>query len=373
MSSQSHTAWSDYLRAQWLRRGWVAWLLWPLHLLMLLIVRIRQHAYLSGWLSTHRLPVPVIVVGNRIAGGAGKTPTVIALVEHLKQQGWTPGILSRGYGRRISADAAHASAHIIVDTASALHLNATQVGDEPWLMWQRTHVPMGIGSQRASTGQALLTAHSSINILVCDDGLQHWALSRDVEIVVFDGRGAGNGWLLPAGPLREPAKGRRGPGCQQDAWVLYNAPHASTPMAGFLSKRQLAPPVTLQNWWHTNALQAPSAASSQPHPEKPCWAVAGIAQPERFFESLHSMGYTFTPCALPDHATFDALPWPETLTQVIMTEKDAVKISPERLQRERPHTQVWVVPMNLELAPAFWQQFDAWLADNTHQAPTLPT
>lgn len=358
-----------------MQRGWLTWLLRPLHFLMWLIVRVRQHAYSAGWFSTTRLSVPVIVVGNRIAGGAGKTPTVIALVEHLQQQGWTPGILSRGYGRHVDPAEANSNAapHIIVDTSNAPQLNAQRVGDEPWLMWLRTQAPMGIGSHRANTGQALLAAHPDINILVCDDGLQHWALSRDLEIVVFDARGAGNGLLLPAGPLREPLNGRRGPGCEQDAWVLYNAPKPSTPLTGFLSARQLASPVPLQNWWQTAAADRYLAVPALPSPQsdKPCWAVAGIAQPERFFESLRDMGYSFTPCPLPDHAKFDTWPWPETLTQVIVTEKDAVKIAPERLQRERPETHVWVVPMTLNPAPAFWQQFDQWLNTRAKQAPTL--
>jgi tetraacyldisaccharide 4'-kinase len=375
MSAQRQTAWSDCLRAQWQQRGWAAWLLWPLHLLMRLLVHLRQSAYTIGWLKTTRLPVPVVVVGNRIVGGAGKTPTVIALVQHLQAQGWTPGILSRGYGRQADPAAPSAGCHVIVDTHSAPQLNATCVGDEPWLMWLRTHAPMGIGSQRASTGQALLAAHPDIDILVCDDGLQHWALSRDLEIVVFDARGAGNGWLLPAGPLREPLGGKRGPGCTQDAWVLYNAASASTSLAGFLAKRHLAPPIPLPTWWQSAAtpqtFTPEQALPPLPQPDKPCWAVAGIAQPERFFDSLSSMGYSFTPCPLPDHASFDVWPWPETLTQVFVTEKDAVKIAPERLRQERPQTQVWVVPMRLDLTAAFWQQFNQWLSTHAPQASTL--
>ena len=176
------------LRAAWTRRGPVAVLLWPLSRLYgALAARERRRAV------SMRLPVPVVVIGNVVAGGAGKTPTTLAVVAHLKARGWRPGILSRGHGRDTDD-----CREVLPDS------DPRAVGDEPLLLRQRAKVPVFVATRRAEAGRALLAAHPDCDLLVCDDGLQHLALARDVEICVFDARGVGNGWLLPAGPLREP-------------------------------------------------------------------------------------------------------------------------------------------------------------------------
>lgn len=277
-----------------------------------------------------RLAVPVVVVGNLVVGGAGKTPTTIALVRALRAAGWRPGVVSRGYGRR--------TADVRAVTADS---TATEVGDEPLLIHRATGVPVMVGAQRVAAGRALLAARPDVNVVVADDGLQHHALARDVQLIVFDARGVGNGRLLPAGPLREPLPTALPP----RTWVIYNAPAPSTPLPGACAVRQLAGAVPLADW-HQGAPASPDAlvelatASRQ----APLWAAAGIAEPERFFAMLEAAGIAITRLPLPDHAPLTQPRWPMGAT-VLVTEKDAVKL---------PHAMpgVWVVPLDFSLPPA---------------------
>ena len=181
------------LQRNWQRRGALAWALWPLSRLYALLVALCRTLYRTGLLPSHHPGRPVIVVGNVIAGGAGKTPVVIATVQHLQARGWHPGVVSRGYGRSTS------------DCRTVLPGSLpSEVGDEPLLIAQACNVPVVVAAQRSAAAQALLAAHPEVDVIVCDDGLQHWALARDIEICVFNDQGTGNGFLLPAGPLREP-------------------------------------------------------------------------------------------------------------------------------------------------------------------------
>ncbi|MBI2733463.1 MAG: tetraacyldisaccharide 4'-kinase, partial [Aquabacterium sp.] len=304
------------LNQAWLRRGPLAVSLWPLAWLMGSLVALRRLAYRKAWLQTCKMPVPVLVVGNRIVGGAGKTPTTIALLEHLKAQGWRPGVLTRGY----KADLPNPGQGLLIDAESAKGLTASRTGDEPLLIWRRTGVPIMVNRDRSAAGLALLQAHPEVNILVCDDGLQHLRLQRDIEVIVFDGRGAGNGWLLPAGPLREPINAPPTPGLCAPPLVLYNAPQSSTALPGHLASSGMAPLRTLADWWRGHASRVePPGLSTQAHG---VWAMAGIAHPQRFFDALHAMGLAFTPLALPDHADLTQLPWPASASDVIVTEKD---------------------------------------------------
>jgi tetraacyldisaccharide 4'-kinase len=355
--ANSRAALEQWLTRQWMARGPGACLLWPLSLLMQVLVGARRWAYQRGWLQATVLPVPVIVVGNRIAGGAGKTPTVMAVLAWLKAQGYRPGVLTRGHGR--PSGAGHgASPTLVLDSATQHQLQAAMVGDEPWLIWRRAQCPMAIDRDRARGALALLAAHPTLNILVCDDGLQHLALARQIEIVVFDERGQGNGWLIPAGPLREPINSPPHPNAMGAPLVLYNAPGPSTSLPGYLAKRRLASLQTLSEWWagqpHASALPALS--------QQDCWAVAAIAQPQRFFDALRDIGIVATPCPMPDHDDLSELPWPLGVSHVIMTEKDAVKLTPERLNQERPGTQVWVAPLSFQIEDPFWQALATSLA-----------
>jgi len=353
-----------WITAQWPRRGWGACLMWPLHALMLGLVALRRHLYAWGWLTSTRLSVPVLVIGNRVAGGAGKTPTTLAVLNHLKQRGHRPGLLSRGHGRT-KPQGPNAQAPMVLDTTSAPRLSAQDVGDEPWLIWRRTGVPMAIHAQRALAGQVLLRAHPEIDILVCDDGLQHLALERDLEIIVFDERGAGNGWLLPAGPLREPFDAPTHPAIQAEPLVLYNAAAPSTSLAGHLVHKHLGTP---QPWvdWLTQTLCTAAATEASLDDLRQCppqdvWAIAGIAQPQRFFDALHAQGLRFTPRPLADHAKLSALPWPTTARHVLMTEKDAVKIQPWQVQAHSPGATLWVSALDFHPEDSFWRALDARL------------
>jgi tetraacyldisaccharide 4'-kinase len=330
----------------WQGRGPLACALWPLSLFYTAITTLRRWAYRHGWLHVERSAVPVIVVGNRVAGGAGKTPTVLAVVEHLRERGWRPGIVSRGHGRQGGA-----TRH--VDAQSA----AQAVGDEPLLLQRRAKVPVVVGIDRAAAARALLAAHPETDCLVADDGLQHLRWARDVEIVVFDRRGAGNGWLLPAGPLRESidvsARGRL-------LLHLYTDGERSTALTGFVARRGLLGVVTLDGWWRG---ERASHESLRALIGRPLLACAGIAQPDRFFAMLRDAGLTCDTLGLPDHDDFAVLPWSSSIADVVVTEKDAVKLDPARLAAERPDTRVWVAPLDFAPEPAFGRALDEALAD----------
>lgn len=318
------------LARHWWRRGLtlLTALLLPLSWLYAALAR------RAARVAPRRAPRPVVVVGNLVAGGAGKTPTVIALVQALRAAGRRPGVVSRGHGRR--GDGVRE-----VRPGSA----AAEVGDEPLLIRRRADVPVFVGRDRVAAAAALCAAHPEVDLLVADDGLQHHALARDVEIVVFDERGVGNGRLLPAGPLREPMPA---------AWpaarlVVYNAPAPSTAVHGTLAVRRLGSAVPLADWQAGRADGAVPLASLQ---GRPLLAAAGIASPERFFSMLEGAGLTITRQALPDHHRYATLPWPAGTADVVVTEKDAVKLDAAACGA----TRVWVVGLDFVLPAAFVAQ-----------------
>ena len=283
-----------------------------------------------------RVGLPVIVVGNLIVGGAGKTPTTIAVLHLLRAFGWRPGVVSRGHGRRHTA--------LVEVRHDSL---AGDCGDEPLLIHLRTGVPVMVASDRVAAARALCAAHPDVNIIVADDGLQHHRLARDLQVIVFDDRGAGNGLLLPAGPLREPLP-RQVPAA---SIVLYNAARASTPWPGWLAARRQTGVLPLADWWRG---EKPAADSWRPLQDRPLLAAAGTAAPERFFAMLREQGLRLAATrALPDHHAFDTLPWRDDTADVVITEKDAVKLRPERLAQGGGATRVWVVPLDLEPDVAF--------------------
>ncbi len=318
------------LEASWARRGPLAWGLWPLSLLYRLGLLARQAWAAAGLMREERLAVPVVVVGNLVAGGAGKTPAVMAVVALLRRHGWTPGIVSRGYGR--SGDSVLA---VERDTPASL------CGDEPLLLRLRTAAPVQVGRDRPAAGRALLQRRPEVNVLVSDDGLQHRRLARDVQVIVFDERGAGNGLLLPAGPLREPLARQAPP----RSVVVYNAPAATVGWPGGVAQRGLAGAAALDAWWRGAAPSLPALAALA---GRPLLAVAGVARPGRFFAMLRGCGLRIDELALPDHHAFTALPWPATTADVILTEKDAVKLPPDTALGA---TRVWVATLDFRLAP----------------------
>jgi tetraacyldisaccharide 4'-kinase len=336
----------------------LAFCLLPLSWLYTVLAALSSAPKRWGWRRTQAAPVPVVVVGNLIAGGAGKTPTVIAVVEALRAAGWHPGVISRGHGRQGDGVAA-------VQAAAT----AADVGDEPLLIHQRTGVPVWVGRRRALVAAALCAAHPEVNVLVSDDGLQHAALARDVDVVVFDERGVGNGLRLPAGPLRQALPARVPP----RTLVLYNAPQPTTPLPGALVTRRLGQAVPLADWHNAIRGAAVPLASLQPHGQAPLLAAAGVASPERFFGMLEAAGLAIARLPLPDHHAYDTIPWPAGTRDVLVTEKDAVKLQPARLG----DTRVWVVGLDFVLPAAFTAALMSHLGspwqmprDDDHRPPT---
>lgn len=323
--------WEDRLQRTWSSRGALACALWPLAALYGALSAVHRSAARRSGACAPRLRAPVVVVGNLIAGGAGKTPVVMAVVAALRRGGYTPGIVSRGYG-----GSAEGLLHVRPDTHPA------ESGDEPLLLRLRTGAPVVVGRDRAAAARELLQHYADIDVLVSDDGLQHLRLMRDVQVLVFDERGVGNGWLLPAGPLRErlpstvPAR----------SLVVYNAAAPSTPLPGTLARRSIAGLVQLGDWRRG---QRPTWAGLERLRGCTVVAAAGTAWPERFFGMLRDLGLQIEPLALPDHHNYAVLPWPADTTDVVVTEKDAVKIEPSRLGT----TRVWVAPLDFRLDASF--------------------
>jgi tetraacyldisaccharide 4'-kinase len=315
------------LQHSWQERGALSTALLPAAWGYAAAAEIRRRLFASGIRERSRLPVPVIVVGNVLVGGAGKTPSVLAIVALLARSGRSPGIVSRGYGRS-GDDVA------LVDPDAG----ADRVGDEPLLLRRRAGVPVAVGADRVAAARALLHARPEVDVVVSDDGLQHLALERDVEVLVFDERGVGNGRLLPAGPLRERIPETLG----AHQLVVYNADAPTTALPGHIARRQLAGVASLAGWWRG---ESPDPAALAALRGRTVVAVAGIARPERFFAMLRASGLEIVELPLADHADFAVLPWPSGTGDVIVTEKDAVKLPPERSLGAR----VWVA--RLDFAP----------------------
>ena len=322
--------WQAWVLRQWQTRSWVSALLWPVSGLTRLVVMWRRrqrriHPPLSPG-------VPVVVVGNVIAGGAGKTPLVMALAMHWKSQGIKLGVVARGYGR-----------HAKKVTAVHQHSAFGDVGDEPLLVWRRCQVPVFVGADRAACCQALLAAHPDTQVLISDDGLQHAGLHRDIELCVFDERGFGNGWLLPAGPLREPWPRPADPSVQ--TWNLGSHPFPNLDLV--MLQRQLAP----------YAIQANGQRRSlDDWKGQRVHALAAIAKPQLFFEALRHQGLELGLAqAWPDHDPLNEFNPAVVEGDWFCTEKDAVK-----LWRRHPH--VWAVPLQLEGLAPWLTQIDQALA-----------
>jgi tetraacyldisaccharide 4'-kinase len=314
------------IAAAWQKRGLLAVFLMPLALPFVLAVNLRRLAYRRGWASAEKLPVPVVVIGNITAGGSGKTPLALYLVRQLAALGWRPGIVSRGYGG--SAQGVEA----VSETS-----DAAQVGDEPLLLARRAGCPVFIGRDRVAAGRALLAAHPECNVLVADDGLQHLRLARDIEVVVLDERGIGNGWPLPAGPLREC------PRRIDTAHALVLNGDACVPESvkpARVYRMRLMGDRFRHLHDHQRTCGAGELTGRRLH------AVAGIGDPARFFRQIESLGLHAERHPFPDHHAFQAgdLVFPGA-DALLMTEKDAVKC-----QAFAP-TETWVLPVEAQLEP----------------------
>ncbi len=314
--------WAAYL---WYKNAYLGILLLPLAYLFSGCVRFRRFLYRKGFLKACTLPVPVIVVGNITVGGTGKTPLTLWLAHLLAQSGYKPGIISRGYGGKSDN-----WPQVVTETS-----DAKQVGDEALLMALRKLCPVVVGPSRVESAHKLL-AEFDCNVVLSDDGLQHYALNRDIEIAVIDGECRfGNGFCLPAGPLREPIKR-----LNSVDFIVVNGEKKED--AEFAMQFTGDTAVNLKTGEHCSLQQFQNSA---------CHALAGIGNPDRFFKLLSAQGLTFTSHRFPDHHDFtrndigfnDDKP-------VLMTEKDAVKC------KQFAAEQHWYVPIKAVPEPAFKQQ-----------------
>jgi len=296
----------------WYESSFITWLLLPLSWLYCLIVVVRRKLYRLNFLKSYRARVPVIVVGNIVVGGSGKTPLLLSLCDYVQKKGFRPGVVSRGYGGNVTG-----VKQVQSDDSAAL------VGDEPLMIFQRTGLPVVVGADRVAAVNYLLK-NNDCDIVLSDDGLQHYRMQRDLEIAVIDSdRGLGNGYCLPAGPLRE-----RSARLQEVDIIIYNGSNSDTVDECSYSLQIIS--LTKLNGNENRSLTSFSQA--------PVHAVAGIGNPERFFTQLRKNGIDIIDHAFPDHHDYgqdDFSGWNETC--IIMTEKDAVKCGNLAL------TDAWVV------------------------------
>lgn len=335
---------SALLRA-WTGKGPLAWALLPVAALYGALAAVRRQLFRWQRLKSQRVNAFVIVVGNVVAGGAGKTPTVISLVRHLQARGLRVGVVSRGFGR-------DGQACQPVSASSS----AQEVGDEPLLIARATGAPVFVAHDRHQAASALLAQHPQTDVVVCDDGLQHYRLFRNLDICVFDDRGCGNGWLLPAGPLREPwpRRGVAAAGQSAGRLLVLNTSGAGAGVGGggqFSAQRALAT-VARDRLGATTPLLDMNAPG-----RLPVQAVAGIARPEMFFSMLRQTGLVLAHTqALPDHFDFrqaKAESW--GAVQLLCTEKDAPKlwqVAPSAMS----------VALEQTIEPAFFAAVDQHIA-----------
>ena len=325
------------LERHWYRITPLHLILFPVSLIFRMLVALRRALYRSGMLPSQRLPLPVIIIGNISVGGTGKTPLTLALTQHLIARGWHPLIISRGYGRSNTSP-----------QPVTLSSTAAQAGDEPLLMAQRNICPVWVGADRCATARKALSAHPQCDVVLCDDGLQHYRLQRDVEIAVIDGtRRFGNGLLLPAGPLREPVSRLK----KMDAVVVNGNNDASGQYAMHLTG----------NTFH-NLLDPEIKVPADYFQSKKNHAVAGIGHPQRYFQHLEKLDIPHTPHTFPDHHPYCAadLSFPDC-DAVLMTEKDAVKCATFADAR------YWVLRVDAQIDPGLIDHILRKIAPHGHQ------
>ncbi len=340
---------------QWFQKQWSQYTFWhtlllPISWVFFCVITVRKLLYKAKILKSKHLKVPVIVVGNINVGGTGKTPLVIWLAEQLILQGFKPGIISRGYGG--SAKGVQA---VLPNS------NSAQVGDEPLLIAIRAHCPVFIGANRPEAGEALLKAHPECDIIISDDGLQHYALQRDVEVVVFDGeKQFGNGALLPAGPLRESIARLSNVdalvcnGKLSDKKNLTVLPFDIKNLTVFyrhifgkdtlkLDERVIEMHLMPQAFYN---LKTPEIkANIESFLGKKILAIAGIGNPARFFTQLKKLGLDFESHVYVDHYPYKEEDFGKTEADVIlMTEKDAVKC------KHFATNKMWVLPISADIS-----------------------
>ena len=321
----------EFIQAAWVKKGVFFYLiLAPLSWLFAAITALRRSAYKHGLLKSYALPVPVIIVGNINVGGSGKTPVTIWLVNQLKKQGYKPAVISRGYG----GSATQATS---VTPASLPSI----VGDEPVLIASRSQCPVWVGTDRVQVGLGLLKAHPECNVIVSDDGLQHYRLKRDIEIAIVDANMPPAGaYLLPAGPLREPTNRLN----TVDAIVCNGEANHIKAGENFIDSA-FHMQLVGQQFYNLSDFKISATVADFKH--KSIKALAGIGKPERFFAHLRNLGLNFASVSFDDHYAFTAQDLAKIDCDIlIMTEKDAVKCKPFA----KPN--YWVLPVESSIDAA---------------------
>jgi tetraacyldisaccharide 4'-kinase len=340
-----------WLQRQWQHRGVWAWTMAPLALLFGLILKLRAVRFKYGQPSLRQIKIPILVVGNIYIGGTGKTPAVIALVKQLSALGWHPGVISRGYGTHIGDQTLVGQGEV----------DPKQFGDEPSLITHETGAPIAVHPNRHQACLDLITQFPQINLVISDDGLQHLRLPRDIELVVQDVRGTGNGLLLPAGPLREPVSRLR----DVDALLTRtdDAPLTEIKPSPLLAEthhpntnlRKTSIFLQIYQFRHlmSGKTQDPSTFSSSVT-SLAVTAMAGIANPEKFFFSLQNIGISLKQVlALPDHFSFEHSPFASLDADVIvLTGKDAIKC------QDMTDDRLWVAEADMRFSDP---EFLPWL------------
>ena len=336
----------------WQRQaGWL-WLLLPISWLYGLVTMLRRKAYKVGLFSSYRAPIPVLVIGNITVGGSGKTPVIMTLVTYLQQRGVQVGVISRGYG----GDSRQMPCLVTMDSLPS------EVGDEPYLIVSTTGVAMAVSPNRQQAIETLLQAYPHLQLIIADDGLQHYALQRDIEWIVVDvARGFGSRQLLPTGFLREPMSRLK------NATVIYHEKadaHTTLNSEVSLSKRltmQLYPDTLLPLLAEFQVNKdSKVSVGSQVH------AVSGIGYPQRFFDTLSSLGFKVIEHPYPDHYDFSIVELLQyTEHPIMVTSKDAVKIRTLFLQQasklalttewQALASRLWVLPVTAILSDECYQ------------------
>jgi tetraacyldisaccharide 4'-kinase len=364
MSQQKLTQNTQALQAPafWEKRGLKAILLWPVSLIFGWLTALRRFLYAIGIVRSQTISLPVVIVGNIRVGGTGKTPTVLAIAKALHLHGFKPGIISRGYQSN-SSNAQSAPEEVTPESSPIEH------GDEPCYIAQALadqKTPVMVHSHRVNAAKALMIKHPEVNVIISDDGLQHYKLKRwpareggrDIELIVRDARGEGNHWLMPAGPLRESSDRARDfslniVGTEDTSKALppffQDAPNFVLPVKTD-QLYQLTSPSSRMALNEITQLLDPNEDS-----EKQLLAAAGLGNPKKFFDLLKSTGLKFQEMALPDHFDFATNPFKENTAKVILiTEKDAVKC--KQLNDYKDDERIWILPITVDLPKDFVEQ-----------------
>ncbi len=335
----------DTLQQGWRRARLLNYLLLPISWCYRLLMALRRSCYRMRLLRSDSLPVPVIVVGNISMGGSGKSPLVMALVDHLKARGFKPGVIARGYGGKSAFYPRE------VNRTTSAHL----VGDEPQLIFERCDVAVVVGTKRVQNGTYLID-NMNCDILVSDDGYQHFALKRNIDIVVIDGQyGFGNGWCLPAGPLREPISA-----LMRADIVVFNG-QSPKQWQHNIPSGCIACHMNMELQDARNLIDNSRRALSE-FTDKPAHAVAGIGNPARFFSQLEQADIDIIPHIFPDHHKFtaDDISFADN-RPILMTEKDAIKCRSVATAKN-----IWVVVAHLHVDDTLYRHIDDLLANGVN-------